>query len=154
MITKKLAYTVDGGYNTFNIKIKVFDNDCMPERHGDLCDLKASKDITIAKGSFALIPLGVAMKFDKGHYAMLFPRSSTFKKYKVIQTNGVGIIDNEYCGNEDEWMMPVYATEDTFIPKGARVAQFDIRSSTGTFIFEEVDTLDSTNRGGFGSTGV
>lgn len=79
----------------------------------DWIDLRAAKEMKLKKGDFALIPLGIAMKIPYGFEAYVAPRSSTFKKWGLIQTNSIGIIDNSYCGNDDEWMMPVYATRDT-----------------------------------------
>lgn len=121
---------------------------------GNWIDLRAAQDVVIAKGGFALIPLGVAMKLPEGYEAHLAPRSSTFKKYGIIQVNSVGVIDNSYSGSNDEWKMPVYATRDTIINKGDRICQFRIIEIQPFIEFEECESLDDEDRGGFGSTGV
>ena len=76
----------------------------------DWIDLRASEEVELKAGEFKLIPLGVAMEIPQGYEAHLAPRSSTFKTWGLIQTNSMGIIDNSYCGDEDMWRMPVYAT--------------------------------------------
>lgn len=81
------------------------------------------------------------------------PRSSTFKNFKILQTNSVGVVDSSYCGKGDWWKMPVYATEDVTIKKGSRIAQFRILKKQPVLSFEEGE-LDGTDRGGFGSTGI
>lgn len=121
---------------------------------GDWIDLRAAKDIRLKKGEFALISLGVAMKLPRGYEAHVAPRSSTFKKWGIIQTNSIGIIDGSYCGDADQWMMPVYATRDTVIYKNDRVCQFRIMKNQPKIKFQTVDKLEGTNRGGFGTTGV
>jgi len=121
---------------------------------GDMIDLRAAKDIFIAKGENKLIPLGVAMQLPEGYEAHLYPRSSTFKKFKILMTNGVGIIDNSYSGDTDEWMFSAYAVEDTWIHKNDRICQFRIIKNQPKIEIEVVDHLSDKNRGGFGSTGV
>lgn len=137
-----------------NTKVKLFDKVCAPERHGDWIDLKARAEVLCEAGHYYQIPLGIAMKMPDGYEAHLLPRSSTFKHHGLIQTNGVGIIDNGYSGDNDEWAMPVYATRDTAISKGERVAQFRlVPSMSNLHKFKVVTHLDDKNRGGFGSTG-
>jgi len=136
------------------IKVKYFKDGCKVERHGDWIDLKAAEDVKLRAGDYAQIPLGVAMKLPKGYEAHLVPRSSTFRKYGVLQTNGVGIIDGDYCGDADEWAMPVYATRDVMIREGARIAQFRIFPvMEDDVITHTVDRLGGVSRGGFGSSG-
>lgn len=138
------------------IKIKYFAgaSKVLSAHPGEWHDLSTACYMTINKGEFALIHLGVAMKLPEGYEAFLVPRSSTFKNYGIIQTNGIGVIDNAYSGDKDEWKMPVYATKNVVIPKGARIAQFRIVRKEPEIIFEEVEHLDDKNRGGFGSSGV
>lgn len=121
---------------------------------GDWIDLYAAKDVKLEAGDFTLIPLGVAMKLPEGYEAIIAPRSSTFKKYGIIQTNSIGVIDNSYCGNNDQWMLAVYATRDIRIPANARICQFRIQKRQPEIRFVECDDLGSVDRGGFGSTGV
>ena len=120
----------------------------------DWIDLRASEEVELKAGDFKLIPLGVAMQIPQGYEGHLAPRSSTFKTWGLIQTNSVGVIDCSYCGDEDMWRMPVYATRDTVIHVNDRVAQFRIIENQPKIIFEEVDHLDNDSRGGFGSTGT
>jgi dUTP pyrophosphatase len=121
---------------------------------GDWIDLRADETVELKKGEFKLIPLGVAMELPKGYEAHVAPRSSTFKNYGTLQVNSVGCIDNSYCGNEDYWFYPVYATRDTKIERGDRICQFRIMKKQPTIIFKEVEKLENENRGGHGSTGI
>lgn len=120
---------------------------------GDWIDLRTAEDIHLEPGEYKLIPLGVAMCLPPNYEALLIPRSSTFKKYGVIQTNSIGLIDETYCGDNDEWLFPVYATRTVFIPKNTRICQFRILKHQPIVAFAEVDHLSETDRGGFGSTG-
>ena len=138
---------------------------------GDWIDLRAAEDVFIPKGQSALISLGVSMKLPEGYEAHVVPRSSTFKNYGLIMTNSVGIIDNSYCGTNDVWRFPAYCLESktsrcinitdkgfiqygSWVHKNDRICQFRIVKSQPPIEFVEVDTLDDTDRGGIGSTGV
>lgn len=138
------------------IKIKYFDPACRLEKieKGDWIDLRAREDMYIMKGASCCIPLGVAMELPDGFEAHIIPRSSTFKTWGLIQTNSMGLIDNSYKGDGDEWMMPVYATSNTKVCKGDRVCQFRIVEKQPSLEFVEVETLGNDDRGGFGSTGI
>lgn len=141
-----------------NIKIKYFDNEIDKitniEGKSDWYDLRAAETVTLKAGEFKLIPLGVGMILPDGYEANIVPRSSTFKHYGIIQTNHYGVIDNSYSGDNDQWMFPAYATRDITINKNDRICQFRINKKQPTFDFEEVEHLNETDRGGFGSTGV
>ena len=119
----------------------------------DWIDMRASEEVELKAGEFKLIPLGVAMQIPAGYEAYLVPRSSTFKTWGIIQTNSMGVIDGSYCGDNDMWRMPVYATRDTVIHVNDRIAQFRIIKNQPTICFEEVAHLENKDRGGFGSTG-
>ncbi len=119
----------------------------------DWIDLRASETVELKAGEFRLIPLGVAMELPAGYEAHLVPRSSTFKNYGILQTNSCGIIDCSYCGDEDMWRMPVYATRDTVIRENDRICQFRIVENQPKIQFDEVTSLNNDSRGGFGSTG-
>lgn len=121
---------------------------------GDWIDLRSAETVCLYKGEKALLRLGVAMKLPDGYEAIVAPRSSTFKNYGLIQTNGIGIIDSTYCGNNDEWLMPVIATRETMIHKNDRICQFRIQKKQPTIKFVVVDKLGDEDRGGFGSTGT
>lgn len=119
----------------------------------DWIDLRASETIVLKEGEYKLIPLGVAMELPKGYEAHVVPRSSTFKNYGILQVNSCGIIDGSYCGEEDMWRMPAYATRDTVIKKNERICQFRIMENQPQIMFDEVEALNHESRGGFGSTG-
>lgn len=121
---------------------------------GDWIDLRAAETVAMNTGDFKLISLGISMKLPEGYEAHVVPRSSTFKKWGVLQTNSTGIIDNSYSGTNDIWRFPALAMRDTVINKNDRICQFRIVKRQPTIEFEEVDTLDSVDRGGFGSTGA
>lgn len=121
---------------------------------GDWIDLRAAETVAMNTGDFKLISLGVSMKLPEGYEAHVVPRSSTFKKWGILQTNSMGIIDNSYSGTNDIWRFPALAMRDTVINKNDRICQFRIVKRQPTVEFEEVYTLDSVDRGGFGSTGA
>lgn len=143
-----------------NINIKYFDEKynrdlkrLMRSPKGDWIDLYIPKTIEIEKGDFQIIGLGVAMALPQGTEAIIAPRSSTFKNWGLLHAGSIGIIDNSYCGEDDEWKLPVYATSTVTIPADTRLCQFRIFFNQPTITFKE-STLSFVNRGGFGSTGV
>lgn len=121
---------------------------------GDWIDLRSAEDVTLKAGEFKLIKLGVGMILPQGYEAHIVPRSSTFKNFGVIQTNHCGIIDESYCGDNDQWRFPAYALRDTIIKKNDRICQFRIVEKQPEVKFIVVDHLKETDRGGFGSTGT
>lgn len=138
------------------IKIKYFDAGIAPIKRiakGDWIDLRAAEHIEMKAGEYQLIPLGVGMILPEGFEAHVLPRSSTFKKYGILQVNSMGIIDNSYSGDADQWMLPALAMRDTVIPKNERICQFRIVKSQPKIEFLTVETLNDESRGGFGSTG-
>lgn len=128
-------------------KIKKIEN-------GDWIDLVSSENIEMKSGEHKLIPLGIAMKLPDGYEGYIVPRSSTLKNFGIIQGNHFGIVDNSYCGNDDEWKMSAYAVRDTKININDRICQFRIQKKQPEIEFFEVDNLDDKSRGGFGSTGT
>ena len=137
------------------IKIKYFTNIEKIKQipNGDWVDLRSAIDVTLKKGEFTIIPLGVGMKLPFGYEAHIVPRSSTYKNYGIIQTNHIGVIDNSYSGDNDQWGMPVIAMRDTTIHKNDRICQYRITQKQHDFEFTEVECLDTKSRGGLGSTG-
>jgi dUTP pyrophosphatase len=125
---------------------------------GDWIDLRAAETVEMKKGEFRLISLGVSMQLPEGYEANIVPRSSTYKNFKVLQTNSFGVVDNSYCGDNDIWKFPALAMEDTVINKGDRICQFRINETMSNKMpdlsFEEVEFLNNENRGGFGSSGI
>lgn len=172
---------------TTKIKIKYLgDNHTIDVRlNGDWIDLYARETISIngpiattlkrtkndskreCVFEYTLIPLGIAVALPKGYEAIVAPRSSTMKNFKVLQSNSIGIIDWSYRGENDEWKFPALALEDTTIEAGQRICQFRIQLSQKATIWQklkwlfsngveivEVKKLHSKDRGGFGTTGV
>lgn len=138
------------------IKIKYFTDIEKIEKieKGDWIDLRAAEDVTLKAGEFKLIPLGVAMELPHGYEAHMVPRSSTYKKFGIIQTNHQAVIDESYCGDNDQWLYPAYALRDTEIKKNDRICQFRIMEKQPTLDFIEVEVLGNEDRGGIGSTGT
>lgn len=138
------------------IKVKYFDKEIdklQKIAKGDWIDLRAAETVELKKDEFKLIPLGIGMILPRGYEAHIVPRSSTFKNFDIIQTNHMGVIDNSYNGDDDQWMFPAYAERDTIIHKNDRICQFRIMKKQRKFRTVEVEHLKATNRGGFGSTG-
>lgn len=119
----------------------------------DWIDLRAAENVVMKAGEFRLIPLGIAMELPAGYEAHVVPRSSTYKNFGIIQTNHMGVIDESYCGDHDQWFFPAYALRDTQIQKGDRICQFRIMEHQPVLEFEEVESLGHEDRGGMGSTG-
>ena len=120
---------------------------------GDWIDLRAAETVSLKAGEFRIIPLGVSMRLPDGYEAHIVPRSSTFKKWGIIQVNHMGVIDNSYSGPDDIWGMPVLAMRDTTINLNDRICQFRIIERMPAVEIVEVEQLEGKNRGGFGSTG-
>lgn len=134
---------------------------------GNWIDVYANKDVFVKLGDRAMIPLGFALELPQGWEAHLAPRSSTFKTWGVIQTNSVGVVDDTYIGDNDQWHMPVFCLqgkhkdkttegeeiEGTWIRKGDKIGQFRVMEVMPAIEFEEVESFGNADRGGFGSTG-
>lgn len=122
--------------------------------NGDWIDLRAAETVSMMAGDFKLISLGISMKLPESYEAHVVPRSSTFKKWGVLQTNGMGVIDNSYCGENDIWRFPALAMRDTVIKEGDRICQFRIVKKMDAVSFKTVEHMEDVDRGGFGSTGT
>ena len=109
---------------------------------GDWIDLRAAERVEMKAGEFRIISLGISMKLPEGYEAHVVPRSSTFKRWGILQTNHMGVIDNAYCGDGDVWGFPALAMRDTVIEKGDRICQFRIVQKMEPVRFVEVDHLD------------
>lgn len=170
------------------IKIKEVIPGCMPEilKVGDCIDLMTSEEYTLkcpivkqfvlprnnkvivktnnVEFNYALLDLGVVIELPKGFEAILLPRSSTFRKWGILQTNSIGEIDQSFCGPNDIWKMPVLATRSITIPKGTPIAQFKIQLSQKATIWQKlrwlfspkielikVDEFYNEDRGGLGT---
>ena len=152
------------------MRIKYFDGAKKLEKisKGNWIDVYANKDVFVPEGERAMIPLGFALELPQGWEGHLAPRSSTFKTWGIIQTNSVGVVDDTYIGDNDQWHMPVYCLEGkeyankitsyirvkgTWIRKGDKIGQFRIMEVMPEIEFEEVDNFGNKDRGGFGTTG-
>ena len=141
------------------IKIKYLDKD-MPKleyiegEKSEWIDLRSAETVTMEPGEYRLINLGVAMELPDGYEGHIAPRSSTFKKFGLLECNSVGVVDNSFKGDDDWWRFPALAMRKTTIHKGDRICQFRIVEKQPKVVFEEVERLGNDNRGGFGSTGV
>lgn len=144
--------------NDKNLVVKIkYHADILPIEefeNGDWIDLRAAEDVEMSADDFRIISLGVSMKLPAGYEAHVVPRSSTFKKWGIIQANNMGVIDNSYCGNNDVWKFPAIALRDTVIYKNDRICQFRIEKKQPKFSWNVVNQLDDPDRGGIGSTGT
>ena len=120
---------------------------------GDWIDLRAAEDTVLQAGEYKAIPLGVAMELPKGYEALVVPRSSTFKKHGLLLANSLGVIDESYKGDNDEWHFLAFAIHDTVIHKNERICQFRIITHQPLIKLVEVESLGNADRGGIGSTG-
>ncbi|MCC8014559.1 MAG: deoxyuridine 5'-triphosphate nucleotidohydrolase [Eubacterium sp.] len=120
---------------------------------GDWIDLRSAETVEFKAGDSCYINLGVSMKLPEGYEAIVAPRSSLFKKKGLIQANSISIIDNSYCGDEDIWRFPVYATRDCVVNFDERICQFRLLKNQPTLQITKVEKLGGENRGGYGSTG-
>lgn len=140
------------------IKIKYADPE-MPKleyiegEKSDWIDLRCAETVTMEPGEFRILSLGIAMELPEGYEAHVAPRSSTFKKFGLLMTNSIGIIDHSFCSDKDIWGFPALAFRKTTIHKGDRICQFRIVEQQPKIQFDEVDHLSEKERGGFGSTG-
>ena len=136
------------------IKVNTHGNK-LPEaiENGDWIDLRSAETVTLEVGEYRVISLGISMKLPDGYEAHVLPRSSTFKKWGILLVNGMGIIDNSYCGDNDIWGFPALAMRRTKIHEGDRICQFRIMKNQPKLLFTRVDHLEGADRGGFGSTG-
>ena len=151
------------------IRIKYFDNATKLKKitKGNWIDVYANKDVFVKCGERAMVPLGFALELPEGWEGHLAPRSSTFKTWGIIQTNSVGVVDDTYIGDNDQWHMPVYCllgkdiecengeeVKGTWIRKGDKIGQFRIMEVMPEIEFEEVESFGNKDRGGFGTTGT
>ena len=125
----------------------------MPEQHGEWIDLATAEDVELEPLEFKIISLGVSMELPEGYYAQVVPRSSTCMKHGIMLANSMGIIEHDYCGDNDIWGFPAVAIRKTFIPKGTRVCQFCLVRKHEPVEFVQVEALGNADRGGYGSTG-
>lgn len=137
------------------IKVKYL-RDVLPleiDKRGDWIDLRAAEDMYLEAGKYYKIPLGVAIELPKGYEAIIAPRSSTFKHWGIMLANSIGVIDESYCGDNDEWNFLALAVHDTMVCKNERICQFRIVKHQPSVKILKVERLGNADRGGIGSTG-
>ncbi len=152
------------------IRIKYFEGatQLKPLHKGNWIDVYANKTMFVEEGHRGMVPLGFAMELPEGWEGHLAPRSSTFKTWGIIQTNHVGVIDDTYIGDNDQWHMPVYCLSGThekeldngnfirgtLIKQGDKIGQFRIAEVMPPIEFDVVESFGNSDRGGFGTTGT
>ena len=116
-------------------------------------DLICRESAEIPPQSIALIPANVIVATPPGYMLMVCLRSSTPRKLGLMMPQGVGIVDNDYCGEEDELKIQVYNFTDATVnvERGSRIAQ-GIFVRVATAEWNEVEQMSTASRGGFGST--
>jgi dUTP pyrophosphatase len=117
-------------------------------------DLAASHDLTIAPGQVALVRTGLVIEVPSGYFMAIFARSSTPLKRGLAIANGVGVIDPDYSGPNDEIMIQVrnFTPGAVHVARGDRLAQ-GIVLPAPRVTWDEVAELRDATRGGFGATG-
>ena len=168
------------------VKVRLHNGAFMPKinANGDWIDLCTTQDISFSKTianrlkrntkeegrivefDSKLLDFGLSFELPKGFSLYIVPRSSLYKKYGIILSNSMGIIDNSYNGDNDIIKFGAIALKGSFIPAGTRIAQFEIRPNqfatplqkikwlfSNGIKFIKVESLDNTDRGGIGSTG-
>ena len=117
-------------------------------------DLAAAHDLTVAARSIALVRTGLVIEVPSGHFLAIFARSSTPLKRGLVVANGVGVVDPDYCGPQDEVMIQVLNVTDADVPvtRGDRLAQ-GIVLPAPRVTWHEVASIRAAARGGFGATG-
>lgn len=138
------------------IKVKLLNKDAKLTigKSNEWVDINIPCNFKYKTGESYLIHLGFSCKLPTGYEAIIAPRSSLFYYTGLLLTNGIGVIDNRYCGNNDEWKALLYATKDGEIEKGRRILQFRIQKQQPDIKLTYTDNLSNKNRGGFGSTGM
>src|SRR4029078_3219239 len=117
-------------------------------------DLAASEDVVVAPSSIALIPTGLVIQVPAGHFLGVSARSSTPLKRGLMVANGVGVIDRDYCGPEDEIKIQVlnFTAQLVQVKKGERLAQGLFLAVTHVSSQEVAGDIREGSRGGFGAT--
>ena len=118
-------------------------------------DFITRETTVIPPGDMSLVPGNVIIAIPKGYTLLIVPRSSLPRKKALVSPHSFGVIDQDYCGDEDEILIQVQNISDVpvTVERGERIAQ-------GLFVrvdqaeWREVETHGASARGGFGSTGT
>lgn len=137
--------------------IKYHDSELLPveaQHKTEWFDARCAEDVTMNKGEYRLLSLGVTIKIPDGWEIIIAPRSSTYKQFGVILANSIGVIDNAYGNDEaDILRFPAIAMRDTHIRKNDRICQFRFQRVQPKVSLLEVNHIRGVARGGVGSTG-
>lgn len=139
------------------LKIKRFDTSLpLPEyqtNHAAALDLYARADTTIPAQKVNQVPLNIALELPANHWALVAARSSLHQK-GLMMANGIGVGDEDYCGDNDEYRAILFnfTDQDVLVKKGERIVQLIVLPRERVEI-EEVVALGHQDRGGVGSTG-
>lgn len=139
------------------IKIKRFDKELpLPayQTSGAVAmDLSARLETTVPPKELVLIPLNIALEIPEGYFALMAPRSSLPKR-GLMAANSIGIFDQDFKGDNDEYRFAAYnyTDQEVIVEKGERIAQL-LFIQINKVELDEVESLGHTDRGGFGSTG-
>ncbi|MCA1584907.1 MAG: dUTP diphosphatase [Acidobacteria bacterium] len=117
-------------------------------------DLASAQDVDVPPGAIRLIGTGLIVEVPRGHFLAIFARSSTPFKRGLVVANGVGVLDPDYCGPDDELKVQVLnvTAAPVRVSRGDRLGQ-GIVLPAPRVEWEEVDEMTGATRGGFGSTG-
>ena len=118
-------------------------------------DFLAREDTTIESGQIGLVPSNTIIKCPDGLALLILPRSSTYRKTGLVFPHSIGLIDQDYCGPEDEIMIQLVNPRNhaVTVNKGDKIAQgLFVQSPQVSFVEVEKDFLGKDSRGGFGST--
>lgn len=133
--------------------IRLGEGAVLPEQHGDWWDLAIPDDMHFDAGEFYIIPFNICFKPPVGFETWIVPRSSTFMKWGLMMANSFGVIEHDYCGDDDVLGFPCCATRTVDIPKHTRIAQMRISRMQPEIKFVVVKHMPDRSRGGYGSTG-
>jgi len=110
--------------------------------------------VTVESQDFGRVPSNVIVCVPEGYVLIVALRSSTPQRTGLVSPNGIGVIDSDYCGPDDEIKILVYNTKDekVEIRRGDRLAQ-GLLVPVDRVQWEEAIPTSDRSRGGFGSTG-
>lgn len=150
-----------------NVKIQILDERAtFPEYQTEgaaAFDLAILEDTVVAPGTTVKAPLGLIIQAPKGHFLLTAPRSSTYKRWGITLGNTIGIVDEDFCGPEDELCLMLHRERTDHIlrgfsspppiPAGTRLAQGMFIPVTQGFFIPQDEPIVTKTRGGWGSTG-
>ena len=121
------------------IQIRYGKNAFPPERHGAWIDLAIPEAVHMERGEFRILPFNISMKMPDGYEGHIVPRSSTCKNWGLLMANSMGIIENDYCGDDDVWGFPANrhysrGDEDRTVPHRADHGSDQVRGRTHAWL--------------------